>query len=79
MFTRVDEHGVPLERETDDLSVVVRTAINKARILKDQLAGIEESLHTELGADGDSELSDAILQAIHADGTPESILQLIES
>jgi hypothetical protein len=47
--------------------------------LKDQLEGIEESLVSELGADGDSELTDAILQAIHADGSADSILALIES
>lgn len=57
----------------------VRSSILRARALKDQLAGIEAELVVELGADDDVELRDAIMQAIHGDGTAESVLELIEA
>jgi hypothetical protein len=79
VFTRVDAQGVPLEHPEDDHGSTIRSAIMRARHYKDQLAAVEADLITELGADGDSELTDAIMQAIHADGTADHILQLIES
>jgi hypothetical protein len=56
----------------------VRSSILRARALKDQLAGIEAELVIDLGADDDAELRDAIMQAIHGDGSADSVLQLIE-
>jgi hypothetical protein len=79
VFTRVDAQGSPLERPEDEHGSSVRSAIMRARHHKDQLAAIERDLITELGADGDSELTDAIMQAIHADGNYQQIMSLIES
>jgi copper chaperone CopZ len=79
VFTRVDAQGIPLERPEDDHGSSVRSAIMRARHHKDQLHAIERDLITELGADGDTELTDAIMQAIHADGNYQQIMTLIES
>ena len=79
VFTRVDANGMPLEKPDDEVQSVVCSALMRARHYKDQLAAVERDLITELGADGDSELTDAIMQCIHADGHYTTILQLIES
>jgi hypothetical protein len=79
VFTRVDAQGMPLEFPEDDHGSSVRLAIMRARHHKDQLTAIETNLITELGADGDSDLTDAIMQAIHADGNYTTIMHLIES
>lgn len=79
VFTRVDAQGIPLEKPEDEHHATVASYIMRARHHKDQLAALEAELITELGADGDTELTDAVMQAIHGDGSYTTILQLIES
>jgi hypothetical protein len=58
---------------------MIRQSVLRARVLKDQLAAIEAELLQSLQAVGDSELCDAVMQAIHGDGSVEAVLQLVES
>ena len=79
-FTLVDAVGCevtdPSEYE-DSISTSVKSAVLRARLLKDQLAGIESDLVQLLDAANDSELRDAILGAIHGDLGPDRVLELM--
>jgi hypothetical protein len=57
----------------------VRSAVLRAKALKDQIDAIEYELALKLGAHGDSELMDAIMQAVQGDGTAEKILELVDA
>lgn len=57
----------------------VRSAVLRAKAIKDQLDAIEYELALELGAHGDQELMDAIMQAVQGDGSAEKILELVEA
>lgn len=77
----VDEHGCEILPDDDcdapEPAIVVRNGILRARALKDQLAAVEADLVHELGAHHDEQLRDAIMQAIHGDGSAETVLELV--
>jgi hypothetical protein len=78
-----DAEGNEVTRDSiascDDPRDMIRQSVLRARVLKDQLAAIEAELLQSLQAVGDSELCDAVMQAIHGDGSVEAVLQLVES
>jgi hypothetical protein len=57
----------------------IRSAVLRAKALKDQIDAIEYELSVDLGAHGDAELMDAIMQAVQGDGSADKILQLVEA
>jgi hypothetical protein len=84
VWVPVDSYGIELPAGAEansecavDPSESVRSAILRAKALKDQIDAIEFELATDLGAHGDSELMDAIMQAVQGDGTADKILQLV--
>ncbi len=82
----LNRNGEPISQagDVDEVDCVVdpresvKSAILRARVLKDQIDAIETELVVELGAMDDRELRDAIMQAVHGDGSADSVLQLIE-
>lgn len=91
VWVPVDSHGMELHAGEPAIESVVetactidpresiRSAVLRAKAIKDQLDAIEYELALELGAHGDQELMDAIMQAVQGDGSADKILQLVEA
>ncbi len=79
-FTLVDSSGCEVTDPNlyqDPATVAVRSAVLRARALRDQLEAIEAGLVQELDAANDSELRDAITGAIHGDLGADAVLELM--
>lgn len=91
VWVPVDAHGLELPPGNDgnsngsdpdatvDPRESVRLAVLKAKAHRDQIDAIEYELAVELGAHGDPELMDAIMQAVQGDGSADKILELVEA
>lgn len=89
IWVPVDAHGLELPPGNDgstngsdatiDPRESVRLAVLKAKAHRDQIDAIEYELALELGAHGDSQLMDAIMQAVQGDGSADKILELVEA
>ena len=85
VWVPVDSYGIELPAgacaEDKDCTVdpkeSVRSAVLRAKALKDQIDAIEYELALDLGAHGDAELMDAIMQAVQGDGSADKILELV--
>ena len=89
IWVPVDAHGLELPPGNEqsgshlpsatDPRESVRLAVLKAKAHRDQIDAIEYGLAIDLGAHGDSELMDAIQQAVQGDGSADKILELVEA